>query len=269
MKVYFKSKLGERKTNEDRHNIILNSDHHKQNMKKCDMFAIYDGHGGSYISQKLSEMMPEIFMNKKIIFPINKAKAMKICHEVQELLKGKYTTKATECGATCLMMFKFKHSNKQHEENEYINIINIGDCRAVLCSGKTAMQITVDHKPLDPSEKQRIMSAGGKVYYDGWEWRVDNLSLSRAFGDITSKFTPPIPDSFIHKISKNDKFIILACDGLWTVVDSQTAVNFVLHFCYDKNNVRINENFDIGKKLADFAITQGSTDNVTVIVVFF
>jgi serine/threonine protein phosphatase PrpC len=126
----------------------------------------------------------------------------------------------------------------------------------------------VDHKPASPSEKQRITKQGGVVYFDGIDWRIDNLSLSRAFGDTSSPHTSPVPDVYDYKLCSNDKFIILACDGLWDVIDNRTAVNFVLHFCYDVKGNRINENVNIAEKLARYAIEMGSTDNVSIIILF-
>ena len=264
VRVYFKSKIGSRNTNEDRHTIILNYDGYDQSINPVDMYGIYDGHGGSHVSTILSDIVPKLFTDKRITFPLHKSYVGKLCSNIQRILQENFTTKSKECGSTCLVAFKFKYN-----DNDLLNIVNIGDSRAVLCSGTNGTALTIDHKPLNPIEKQRIINQGGNVYYDGLEWRVDNLSLSRAFGDTSSKYTPPIPDFFIHKISKNDKFIILACDGLWDVVDNQTAVNFVLHFCYDGNGKRINEKLNIAAKLVDFALSQGSTDNVSIIIAFF
>jgi serine/threonine protein phosphatase PrpC len=264
MKVYFKSKIGARRTNEDRHTIILNSSGENKEIQPIDMLGVYDGHGGSHISTILSNIIPKLFLDKRITYPLHKNQVNKLYGNVQKILTENFNDKAKECGSTCLIVLKIKNDNCT-----YLNIINVGDSRSVLCSGTTAVQLTMDHKPLHPYEKKRIMNQGGNVYYDGNDWRVDNLSVSRAFGDITSLYTTPIPDVFQHKITKNDKFIILACDGLWDVVDNQSAVNFVLHFCYDTYGKRINEKFDIAKRLVDYAIAQGSGDNVSVIVAFF
>lgn len=264
MKVYFKSKIGIRRTNEDRHTIILNSNGQDQIKQAIDMYGIYDGHGGNHVSTILSDIAPKLFLDKRISYPLRKNHVNKICSNVQKILQDNFTAKTKECGSTCLLVFKFKYNNA-----DILNIVNIGDSRAIICTNTTGNALTMDHKPLNPVEKQRIIMQGGTVYYDGLEWRIDNLSLSRAFGDTSSKYTPPIPDLFVHKISKNDKFMILACDGLWDVVDNQTAVNLVLHYCFDKDGKRINEKLNIAAKLADFALSQGSTDNVTIIIVFF
>jgi serine/threonine protein phosphatase PrpC len=44
-----------------------------------------------------------------------------------------------------------------------------------------------------------------------------------------------MPDIFLYKLEKNDKFFVMACDGLWDVLQNQDVVNFVLTNCYDNN----------------------------------
>ena len=91
------------------------------------------------------------------------------------------------------------------------------------------LQLTQDHKPNDKNERSRINKLGGKIYYDGYDWRIKDLSLSRAFGDIEAKpFVSHLPQIYRYKINNNDKFIIFACDGLWDVISNKKAINFVL-----------------------------------------
>src|SRR5690606_32128985 len=102
------------------------------------------------------------------------------------------------------------------------------------------------------------------------DFRIKDLSVSRAFGDLKAEpFVTCMPDIKRIKLGKKEKFFVLACDGLWDVLDDQTVVNFVLLNCYDlKTLKRINHDINIANKLAEFAISKGSTDNVTVHVVF-
>lgn len=63
-------------------------------------------------------------------------------------------------------------------------VANIGDSRAVLNRGGTAVALSTDHKPELPGEHNRIQKAGGFVS----EGRVNGtLSLSRSFGDFEYK----------------------------------------------------------------------------------
>ncbi|XP_071965767.1 protein phosphatase 1G-like [Antedon mediterranea] len=115
-------------------------------------------------------------------------------------------------------------------------VANAGDSRCVLSRGGNALDLSVDHKPEDEEELERIVFAGGKVTEDG---RVNGgLNLSRALGDhcykqnkslaLEKQMISPLPD--IRKVTltpEEDDFFILACDGIWNVLTSQEVVDFV------------------------------------------
>eukprot|EP00794_Sanderia_malayensis_P004672 gene4672-5281_t len=119
--------------------------------------------------------------------------------------------------------------------NNQLHVANVGDSRCVLCRGSKAVDMSIDHKPEDDTEKDRIEKAGGKITHDG---RVNGgLNLSRAIGDHNYKTNEnlsaheqaitAVPDIEETHITKEDKFMILACDGIWNVMSSQEAVDFV------------------------------------------
>lgn len=59
-------------------------------------------------------------------------------------------------------------------------VANAGDSRCVVCRRGQAIEMSLDHKPEDETEMERIVKAGGKVTADG---RVNGgLNLSRALG---------------------------------------------------------------------------------------
>lgn len=61
---------------------------------------------------------------------------------------------------------------------------NAGDSRTLLCSDGKPYPMSVDHKPDDEIEYNRITKAGGFVS----EGRIDgNLNLSRCIGDFEYK----------------------------------------------------------------------------------
>ena len=61
---------------------------------------------------------------------------------------------------------------------------NSGDSRCVLSSNGKAIELSVDHKPDLPTEKERIERAGGFVEDN----RVKGvLNLSRSLGDLEYK----------------------------------------------------------------------------------
>ena len=62
-----------------------------------------------------------------------------------------------------------------------LNVAWCGDCRVVLCRGGELIELTTDHTPASPGERQRVLREGGTV--EG-ERLGGNLSVTRAFGDV-------------------------------------------------------------------------------------
>eukprot|EP00953_Heterococcus_sp_UTEX-ZZ885_P035254 18208-Heterococcus_DN1.PRE.2 len=130
---------------------------------------------------------------------------------------------------------------------------NLGDCRAVLCRAGTAVDLTTDCKASRPDEIARIAEVGAFVS----NGRINGgLQVSRAFGDFKDKGNglggrnvvssePELTEEltcvlrewrvaltrqwhyYVIVLGINDKFVMLACDGLWDVLTSQAAVDFV------------------------------------------
>ena len=265
MNIYSISKKGKRDQNEDYETIFINCDGKNTSSQKINLFGIYDGHGGKYVSKFLSEKIPPYFKNLNTTYPLSGRYVRHVFKEIQENLEKNHRDSCECCGSTCLLAIDYIHDKKR-----FIDVINLGDCRCIISRGNKAHVITYDHKPNWPDEKERIKKIGGEIYYDGVDWRIGDLSVSRAFGDLDNKpYISCIPDVFRYKISKKDQFMILACDGLWDVMESQEVVNFVINNCYDMEYNRINKKINIARLLADHAIQKGSTDNITIIVVFF
>ncbi|CAM9766362.1 unnamed protein product, partial [Hapterophycus canaliculatus] len=115
-------------------------------------------------------------------------------------------------------------------------VAHAGDSRCVLCRAGRAVQLTRDHKPGMPSEYARIVAAGGHVSRAG---RVnDNLNLSRAIGDMVYKrnhlrqakdqIISAEPDVCRFLVTPGvDEFLILACDGVWEMMNTTQVVTFV------------------------------------------
>lgn len=264
MNIHSVSIKGLRDQNEDKREIFLNSNNKDINYKNINLFAIFDGHGGKDVSKYIKNNLPKYFIDKKIQYPLQKKYVINVFDRLQKELKG-YNF-AYRAGSTSLVVIYFKYNG-----SNYLDIINLGDCRCVICRDNFAIPLTKDHKPHWPEEKHRIEKLGGVIKWDGHDWRVKDLSVSRSFGDIdTAPYVSHIPDvSPPYKIDKNDKFIVMACDGLWDVVSNDEVVNFILINCYDaKMQYRLNKNINIAKKLAEYALKKGSMDNITIIVVF-
>ncbi len=269
MNVYAVSLKGRRKENEDEHDIIINSNGNNKQLNNIDFYAVYDGHGGNQVSTYLKKHLSKHFTKKGITYPLHPKYIIKVYDYLQNSLRNyKFAYRA---GSTGLVVVMFRLNGKKR-----LNIFNNGDCRCVICRRNIAIPLTKDHKPHLPEELYRIQGIGKEqVDWSGHDPRINGLSVSRSFGDLDS--VPEVthrPQFFAYTLGKDDKFIILACDGLWDVLSNSDACNFVLMNCYDKTfKIRINKNIDkknsIAQKLAEYAIKRGSMDNITVIVVFF
>lgn len=264
MIVHSVSLKGLRDQNEDKHLIILNSDNRDPNLNNVNLFGVFDGHGGKEVSSFIHDNISMFLTDKRIQYPISKKYIYNVFDHIQKELKKK--NYAYHCGTTCCTVVNFKYDNEN-----YLNVINVGDSRCIICRDNFAMPLTKDHKPNWPEERHRIEQLGGLIRWDGYDWRIKDLSVSRALGDLDA--TPYVthrPDLYRYKIDKMDKFLVLACDGLWDVMTNSEVVNFILLNCYDRTTKnRINKNLNIAKKVAEYALKKGSTDNITVIVVFF
>lgn len=76
-----------------------------------------------------------------------------------------------------------------------------------------------DHKACDAEEQARVEALGGFVI----RRRVMGvLAVARAFGDfLLKKYVPAQPYTSTTKLDARSQFIILACDGIWDVLEDQ------------------------------------------------
>lgn len=253
MKIYFTSIKGRRQSNEDSHNIILNKS--LDNNIKINLLAIYDGHGGDKISKFLKNNVPRLYCNVKLKYPLTKEHHVKIFDLLQEeIISSRY---GHSQGSTCLINLLYRYNDEL-----YMNILNLGDCRLTIVNiNNTYNQITTDHKPDDEKESKRINEIGGRIYKDSEGiYRIGDLSLSRAFGDgDNAPYISHIPDIYTIKITKKHEFIVMACDGLWDVIE-----NNELYKLLKKYQIRKISNY--ASELATEALNRGSSDNISVIV---
>lgn len=158
-------------------------------------------------------------------------------------------------------------------------VANCGDSRAVLSRGGNAEVLTANHHVENETEVARIQAAKGFII-DG---RVNGskttdqisfacflffnrslsctamIAITRSLGDHHMKqWLINEPHFQATELTDADTLLILACDGLWDVVTPQAAIDFIK----DETDVQL-----AAKKLVVKAIQDGSTDNLTVMVV--
>lgn len=97
------------------------------------------------------------------------------------------------------------------------------------------------------------------------------LAITRAFGDSAFKDTEEligpvisVPDIYTEVITPMTEFALVASDGLWDIIRPQAAVNFVKKKLSSKCDLQ-----EVARSLAIEAISKGSIDNVTVMIMSF
>ncbi|PWA84789.1 protein phosphatase 2C 6 [Artemisia annua] len=165
--------------------------------------------------------------------------------------------------------------------SSHIIVSNCGDSRAVLCRGKEAMALSVDHKPNREDEYARIEAAGGKVIQWNGHRVFGVLAMSRSIGDRYLKpWIIPDPEVTFIPRAKEDECLILASDGLWDVMSNEEVCEIARKriLVWHKKNGATNlpqergEGIDpaaqaAAESLSNRALQKGSKDNITVIVI--
>jgi serine/threonine protein phosphatase PrpC len=224
-----------------------------------DFIAIFDGHAGPDVAHYAAYQLPitmQEMMKKNNNIQLCFKKAF---YELNQQLKQKKIL-----GGTTVLSCYF------HQQELYI--ANLGDCRAVaLNADGKSVRLTRDHRPDAPEEQRRIEKLGGEVTTAVTKEgklvsRVNGvLGVARALGDFDLEpFINAEPEVFVfHPQSEkhNFKAIVIACDGLWDVLEDQEAVDIISPFLKD------HEIEKACARLRNVAYARGSTDNVTAVVI--
>jgi len=214
-------------------------------------FGVLDGHGGREVAYFCEAKLPTKISSsdranprKALIVAFEHMDELLCSAEMQELLHSFTGDTRNDSNAlpfvgadrvgcaavVCLV------------QPEYLIVANAGDSRAVLARSGVAVPLSEDHKPNLPAERERIHKAGGFVERRQVgsivQYRINgNLNLSRSIGDLvykksasleaSSQMISSTPDVMTVRRQESDEFLIVACDGVWEVMSSQEAVDFV------------------------------------------
>lgn len=120
------------------------------------------------------------------------------------------------------------------QDKKKIFVANAGDSRCTMAKNGAAIEMSIDHKPENQIEIDRIEKAGS-VITDG---RVDgNLNLTRSLGDLKHKQKTHLkpeeqaitanPDTYSFELEDNIDFIIMGCDGIWEKKSNEEMVEWI------------------------------------------
>ena len=214
---------------------------------KVSLFGIFDGHGGSDVVKFVKDRLPQLIKNYLIdLCPVETA--FKNAFEKVDQELRFFDSEYIGTTATIVLI-----------KDNKIYCANVGDSKAYIIYDNSYTQISSEHKCTIEDEKRRVESMGGEIKKN----RVmGQLILTRTLGDLYVKQYGVIstPDISVNDIRGNMKYIILASDGIWDVVDLDTLVGMgkagknVGEFCED---------------IVKLAINKNTKDNVSCIVISF
>ena len=255
------------------------------NLNDCCLLGIMDGHGtnGHFVSQYIKEQAKEFFQNKENYFK-NKNEEISL-ENIQNRLRSKnfslirkfYKKTNNELpdtkfdthfsGSTCNLVFKLgqtiicsntgdsrsiiikENKNKQNDNKTKNNNNNNNNIYSKkindIFSKYEVEELSIDHKPENKEEKERILEKGGIVSQsengklDDGPYRVwvkgenyPGISMSRSLGDEVAESVGVIsdPDFIVKNINDNYKYIVSGSDGLFEFMKNEDIMDIINPF---------------------------------------
>ena len=237
-------------------------------MGVCDGHGYYGHEVSGYIKENLPMDLNHIIKTKKLnILKDDLSSTIKTAFvlENKSLLRNRQIDSDLS-GSTCISIIYTPQK---------LIIANIGDSRCILgkCIENDnleeknenmgeknnnnnlkwlAVNLSTDHKPTIPEEAERILKVGGtirpmkdedgefigppRVYMKDKD--MPGLAMTRSFGDYFGSTAGVIsePEVTEYFFKPEDKFLVLASDGLFEFMDSQICVDIIKDY-YDKNDI--------------------------------
>ncbi|XP_074868864.1 protein phosphatase 1F isoform X2 [Carettochelys insculpta] len=219
-------------------------------------FAVFDGHGGvDAANYAATHLHVNVALHKE--FLENPAEALKgSFQQTDEMFLLKAQREKLRSGTTGVSALIV--GNRLH-------IAWVGDSQVMLVQHGKAVTLMEPHKPEREDERERIEALGGCVTYMDC-WRVNGtLAVSRAIGDVYQKpYISGNPDGNSFELTGSEDYLLLACDGFFDAIRRDDVMNLVLdHLMQNKG-----DGVKAAERLVAAAKENGSSDNITVLVVF-
>ena len=253
-------------------------------------FSVCDGHGveGHFVSEFIKEVLPyymsENLKNRDILSDSNKELIHQIITDtfiiVNNMLVSNEEINSLFSGSTCVSVIYTP---------QRLIVPNIGDSRAVLGrfdknTGKyKAIELSRDHKPTEKDEAKRIYENNGRIQpftEDGefvgpqrvWikEEEVPGLAMTRSFGDRVAATVGVMSEPEIKEFDfdENDKYMIIASDGIWEFISSQECIDIIQKY-YENNDLKGCCEYLYQESSKRWLKEEEVIDDTTLILVFF
>ena len=274
-----------KENNQDNYFIYKNFADHKDYI----YMSVCDGHGieGHFVSDFIKDALP--YCMSENLKNTNILSETELTHQiitetfidVNNMLVANENINSLFSGSTCVSVIYTP---------ERLIVPNIGDSRAVLArydnitKSYKAIDLSRDHKPTEKDESQRIYENDGRIQpftEEGGEFvgpqrvwlkneEVPGLAMTRSFGDRVAATVGVMSEPEIKEFDfdENDKFMIIASDGIWEFISSQECVDIVKDF-YEKNDLKGCAEFLYEESSKRWLKEEEVIDDTTLILVFF
>ena len=273
-----------KENNQDNYFIFKNFAEHKDYI----YMSVCDGHGveGHFVSEFIKEVLP-YYMSENLK-ERNILKETELVHKiitetfliVNNMLVDNENINSLFSGSTCVSVIFTP---------ERLIVPNIGDSRAVLgrfdkATGKyKAIELSRDHKPTEKDEAKRILENDGRIQpfiEDGefvgpqrvWikDEEVPGLAMTRSFGDRVAATVGVVSEPEIKEFNfdENDKYMIIASDGIWEFISSQECIDMIQNY-YENNDLKGCCEYLYQESSKRWLKEEEVIDDTTLILVFF
>lgn len=283
------STRGRRKSQED---AFILHEVHDTRQRSILLAGVMDGHLGTAASSFVAEKLPEAFSTELLRHDDSSADKLlerswnDVCDAYRALCDNEEQCAAEYDAREGILMANTGSADAVagttaalmalDMQTSHLAILNCGDSRAIIIDGDGQVQFqTVDHSPGSEAELSRLEEGREQgLAYSQPECRVSKwvlpvgeyvYALSRSLEGpfAASKGIVSTPDMSLVQ-AEPGMTSMAASDGLWEVISSNEASHILTKLRYEQQMSA----GDASKTLCSLAVERGSSDNVSVVVVY-
>uniref|UniRef100_A0A8C6U4B3 Protein phosphatase, Mg2+/Mn2+ dependent, 1F n=1 Tax=Neogobius melanostomus TaxID=47308 RepID=A0A8C6U4B3_9GOBI len=239
-------------------------------------FAVLDGHGGVDAAAFAAVQLPVVLSRQQNLQTNPEEALTQALTETDLMLQRKATRERLRGGSTAVAALF---------QGQRLLLAWLGDSQALLVRCGREEEVMEVHKPEREDERQRIEQLGGCVTFMGC-WRVNGTyAVSRALGDFEQRpYVSSEADVVSLELRGDEDYLLLACDGFFDSVRPSSVPGLVLEALRspppsdappseappseappsDPQRAALT----VAQTLVSRAKDEGSSDNITVMLVF-
>jgi serine/threonine protein phosphatase PrpC len=187
-------------------------------------FALFEGHRNGLVASRTSSLhLPQFLRQEILTSPNISSHDMRECFENAFAKTDEYLkTIAVDRGTSATACLVRKQDNVRR-----LHVSNVGNTRAVLCRGATAIRLTEEHTAESEAERGRL--AACKAYTHSGRRLQQLLPSSRALGDhLLKDWVISTPHYFACDLTPDDSLVVCTTSSISSVLSDQDIADIAL-----------------------------------------